>query len=204
MALEVSKEGGDVLYIDNESEAPMTMVSLIEGGDYEKEHVDNIEYVQVDESERGETNYDTMMQLLSKESQSNYDLIVVDPLDHKHTYALKKVVDSELASDADWNQYPAIYSREKQVMELISKPHANIVATLDPKSGKSGKPKGAQTNIKGYFNIVLDLTRDGDEWGNIIRNFVGRGEVIGKQDSSYEQNLSKKLINRIEDAENNG
>lgn len=191
IALEVSDGGADVLYLDTEAEGSNTMVRLIEQGEYDEDAVRNLTYVPV-------SSYEQLMEHIDLENQGNYDLLIVDTLDHKHSFALKKVTDSDLASDADWNQYPTIYSYEKQIMEKLSKPRCNILCTLDPDSGKIDKPKGAQTNIHGYFSIVLDLNKQDDGWGNRVRNFIGRSDVIGNQISSWEQSLSDEILERTD------
>lgn len=195
-ALDVADKGRRVLYIDTEAEGSSTMVRLIESDetDYTKDTVENIEYQQVD-------SYEELMNYLDPDEgcHDEFDLIVVDTLDHKHTYALKAVTDAKQESDADWNEYAAIYSAEKQVMECIGQPETNILACIDPDSGKHDKPKGAQTNVKGYFTIVVQLTKDGtQEWGYKILNYVGRSDLIGGQDPNKDihEQISKEVIER--------
>lgn len=179
--------GLDVLYADTESEGSGTLVNLIERGDWDEDVVENLTYRQVDD-------YGDLEDVL--EQQERFDLVVIDTLDHKHSYALKGVTDAKRSSDADWNQYPQIYSAEKQIMEKIGKPDANIIATLDPSSGKMDKPKGAQTNIHGYFSIVIDLKKSGNEWINTITNWIGRSEVIGKGTDNLAEGISSEIIER--------
>jgi hypothetical protein len=174
LALELSREGVPVKYVDTESEGSSTLVTLVEEGSYEREDVENIEYVVVD-------NYEELVHEISQEggTHDEYGLIVVDTLDHKHTFALKEVTDAKTKSDADWNEYPAIYSAEKQIMEIISKPQTNFAATLDPDSGSMDKPKGAQANVLGFFSIVINLERGDDTYAGTIENWIGRTDVTG-------------------------
>ena len=174
IALEAAHAGLKVKYVDTESDGSMSLVNLIERGDYKREAVRNIEYIVVD-------NYDELVSNISKDSgsQDKFDLIIVDTLDHKHTFALRKVTDAKVKSDADWNEYPMIYSTEKQIMEIISKPDTNFVATLDPESGSMDKPKGAQANILGFFSVVVRLQKDSDTYAGTIENWIGRDDVIG-------------------------
>jgi hypothetical protein len=190
IALMVSRNGGSVLYIDTEQEGSTTIVELVESGEFDEEDVSGIEYVQAE-------SYDDLMGYLSQDTQEEYDLVVVDTLDHKHSFAIRKVTNNRKA-DADWNQYPQIYDSEKRIMEAIGKPRTNIVATIDPESGKMDKPKGCQTNVHGYFTAVFDLRKDGDEWGNVVRNYVGNSNVIGKQVPELPENLSEKILERID------
>lgn len=197
VALMVSKAGGEVLYVDSESAGSTTLVAEVENpdNDFSEEDTENIEYIRVD-------NYDGLMNAMGKEggNHDKYDLIVVDTLDHKHTYAIKKVTDAQDQTGADWNEYPRIYSSEKQIMEQVSKSETNFLCTLDPESGSFDKPKGAQANIHGYFDIVVELTREGDDWGNVIRNWIGKGEAIGKQHPDITGRLAEEFIERIEGA----
>lgn len=197
IALNVSRSGRKVLYLDTEQEGSTTMVNLIESDDtdFEKEDVENIEYVQV-------SSFDEYMSYIDPEEgyHDDYALIVVDPIDHKHTYALRKVVEQQDAQSADWNEYSRIYDAEKSMMEKLQKPRTNILATLDPQSGKSEKPKGAQTNVVGYFGIVVDMTKDGEGWGNKVRNYVGRSEAIGNEIGNLTEHLTEEIIERSDDA----
>ncbi len=188
VALKVSRAGLDVLYADTEQEGSMTIVELVESGEFDEEDVSNIDYHQVE-------SFSDLMGYLDHDTQEEYDLVIVDTLDHKHTFAIRKVTDDR-KPDADWNQYPKIYDTEKRVMEEIGKPKTNILATLDPDSGGIDKPKGAQTNIHGYFTAVFDMTKDGDNWSNIVRNYVGRSDVIGKSVGDLPTNLAEKIIER--------
>lgn len=190
IALRVSRNGGKVLYLDTEAEGSTTMVSLVENGEFEESDVENLTYKRIE-------SYDNLMEQISEDNQEKHDLIVVDTLDSKHTFALEKVTNSKMASNADWNQYPAIYSREKQVMETLGKPKCNILCTLDPDSGKMDKPKGAQTNIHGFFTVVMDMTKNGDSWGNVTRNFVGRGDWIGKKVPDVDEVLADEVLQRV-------
>jgi len=190
VALGVADAGGDVLYIDTEAEGATTMVSFIESGKYPEEAVETLEYVRAD-------NYEDFASNITQEVQSDYDLVVVDTLDHKHSYVLKHVTDSKLESEADWNEYPMIYSKEKQIMEELAQPKSNIVATLDPDSGSNQKPKGAQTNIHGYFSAVIDLTKSGSDFDHVIRNWVGKGHAIGNSASNLEETLVDEILERV-------
>jgi len=180
--------GVDVMYVDTESEGANTIVKLVEGLGFDEDVVENLEYVQV-------STYDALKQAL--ERQSEFDVMVVDTLDHKHTFAIKGVTDAKRESDADWNQYPQIYSAEKQIMEMLGKPDCNIIATVDPDSGSMDKPKGAQTNVHGYFSIVVDLKKSGDEWTNQVNNWVGRGEVIGASVDNLVEALTNEIKERV-------
>lgn len=191
IALAVANEGKDVLYVDTEAEGATNMVALIEANEFPKEATKTLEYEQV-------SGYDEFFSYISHETQKDYDLVVIDTLDHKHSFVLKAVTDAKLEADADWNQYPRIYSKEKDVMETIGQPETNIVATLDPDSGSNQKPKGAQTNIHGYFSAVIDLTKNGDKFDNIIRNFVGKGDKIGKSAKNLEPKLAEEVLERTE------
>jgi hypothetical protein len=192
VALMLSKAGYDVLYADTEQEGSTTIVELVEEGSFSEEDVSGIEYRQVE-------SFDDLMGYLDYDNQRGYDLIIVDTLDHKHTFAVRKVT-SDRKPDADWNQYPKIYDTEKRIMEKIGKPKTNVLCTLDPQSGSMDKPKGAQTNVHGYFTAVFDLNKSGDEWSNIVRNFVGRSDAIGKTVADLPNNLADK----IKDRSNNG
>ena len=190
LALSVAEAGGKVSYVDTESEGSTTIVNLIEDGEFDEDVVENLEYVQVD-------NYSELMEFVDDHHQRQVDLLVVDTLDHKHTYVLKEVTGAKLEADANWNEYPQIYSKEKELMGKFGKPKTNIIATLDPDSGKMDKPKGAQTNIHGYFDVVIDLNKSGNEWGNVVRNYVGQSKAIGNSVSNIDDHLVEDLIKRI-------
>jgi hypothetical protein len=190
IALTLSRDGISVLYVDTESEASTTMVKFIEDGEYEESDLQNVTYKQV-------SDYDSLVDHIGDDAQEEYDVIIVDTLDHKHTFALEKVTGEKRKANADWNQYPQIYSREKEIMEALSKPSCNIIATLDPDSGKVDKPKGAQTNIHGYFNIVIKLIKDGDSWGNKTRNYVGWSDAIGKKIPDLDEQLTDEIRDRV-------
>lgn len=187
--LELLNNGANVIYVDTEAEGSATLVNVIESEGYSQDVVENLEYVKVD-------NYSMLMETI--ERQDECDVMVVDTLDHKHSFALKNVTDAKIESDADWNEYAQIYSAEKQVMEELGKPDCNIIATLDPDSGKMGKPKGAQTNVHGYFSVVVDMKKSGDEWTNKITNWVGKGHVIGASADNLIEALSGEIEERIE------
>lgn len=172
IALEVLDQGGKVLYVDTESEGSTTILALIDENGYDESIVDGLEYDRVE-------SYEDMKSSIN--AASDYDLVVFDTLDHKHSYVLKAVTDAKTAADADWNEYPQIYSMEKEFMDDLRKLDTNLVATIDPDSGKSDKPKGAQVNVQGYFTIVVDLYRDGNSWSHKIENWIGRSSLIGKQ-----------------------
>lgn len=191
IALEVATNGGRTLYADTESEGSTTLVHLIESGEYNKSDVDNIDYQQVE-------SYEDLVDVVSHETQKDYDLLVLDTIDHKHSYVLKEVTGAKRESDAEWNEFMTIYSEEKEIMEKIGKPQTNIVATLDPESGKNDKPKGAQTNIHGYFGIVVDTVRRGDgEWGTIIDNYVGRPDAINTNPPNFVEKMSEEILERV-------
>lgn len=179
--------------MDTEQEGSTTMVNLIESDstDFEKGDVGNIEYVPV-------SSFDEYMSYIDPEEgyHDEFDLIVVDPIDHKHTYALRKVVEQQEAQSADWNEYSRIYDAEKSMMEKLQKPKTNILATIDPESGKVDKPKGAQTNVVGYFGLVVDLTKDGEGWGNKVRNYVGRSNAIGNKIGNLTDHITDEVIER--------
>lgn len=190
VTLEVLSEGHNVKYIDLESEGRETLVRLVENGDYDKEVVQGLDYVTVDGYESFKS------EMLDGE---DYDLLVVDPMDHKHTMVLEYVTDAKTKADADWNEYPQIYSGEKQIMETISDMETNVLCTLDPDSGKDDKPKGSQTNIHGYYSIVVDLYRSGDEWQHKVFNWIGRSDLIGGEMGNVDlhEALSKEVLERI-------
>lgn len=192
VALNVCDVGGEVLYLDTEAEGSTTMVALVEDEetDYTAETVEGLDYRQVD-------SYDELMALIDNDSgvQGDFDLVVIDTLDHKHSYVLKHVTDAKRDSDPDWNEYAAIYSEEKEFMEQIGKPGTNIIATIDPDSGSMDKPKGAQTNIHGYFTAVIDLTKESDGWSHKIRNWVNKGDAIGAK----HPDLTGKLTEEVEE-----
>ena len=195
IALEVSMAGGRVLYLDTEAEGSTTMVAMVEDGDtpYSPEDVENIEYVRAND-------YTTMQEYLHAHDgmHEEFDLIIVDTLDHKHSYVLKHVTDEKRDSGADWNEYATIYSEEKELMEQLGKPKTNILATLDPESGSMDKPKGAQTNIHGYFTIVVDLKQKGDERSHQIRNWVNRDDLMGKKVPDLEEALVESLTEAMD------
>jgi archaellum biogenesis ATPase FlaH len=193
IALGLASEGIKVKYVDTESEGSSTLVKLIESGEFDEEDVENIEYVVVD-------NYDELVSEIEEEggTHDEFGLVVIDSLDHKHSFALKKVTDAKMKSEADWNEYPAIYSTEKQIMEIISKPKTNILATLDPDSGSEDKPKGAQTNIKGYFSIVVELQRGDEKYAGTIENWIGRDEVI--MTTHETEDIVSKLVDELSES----
>jgi|APHM01.1.fsa_nt_gi RecA/RadA recombinase len=195
VALNVARAGARVLYVDTEAEGSTTMVEMVEDPDtdFEPDDVGNVEYVQAQ-------SYEELMDAIDKDgpNQGKFDLIVVDTLDHKHSYTLKHVTDAKLESDADWNQYPHIYSAEKQLMEQIGKPTTNFICTLDPDSGSMDKPKGAQTNVHGYFDIVLELIKNNDGWDNKIRNWVNHGDKIGMKHPDVEGKLTEVVLERTD------
>lgn len=193
ITLQVLDGGGSVLFIDTESEGATTLVNEIEAQDYDEDVVENLDYTQAE-------NYEQLKTLMGK--QEEYDMVVIDTLDHKHSYVLKEVTDAKRQSDAEWNEYSVIYSEEKEFMEMIGKPDANIIATVDPDSGKLDKPKGAQTNIHGYFSVVIDLSRNGDNWGHKITNWVGRSDLIGGEINNIpvSEALSEEILERVEAA----
>jgi hypothetical protein len=190
VGLEVSGEGHSVLYLDTESEGVTTMVNLIESGDYEESDVENIEYNQVED-------LGDLMDYLEPTTMENYDLVVIDTLDHKHTYALKAVTDAKRSQDADWQEYAAIYAQEKEVMERIGDPNCHILCTLDPESGKGDKAKGVQTNINGYFSIVIKKKKTVDGWAGEIENWVGRSDLMGSQTDNPYKGVTDAILERL-------
>lgn len=187
-AIHLLSEGHSVLYIDTESEGSETFVNLIEDGDYEKSIVENLEYCRADD-------YNALVEAINR--SEDYDLMILDTIDHKHSYVLKAVTEAKRDSDADWNQYPQIYSEEKELMSALGNPDTNIIVTLDPDSGKRDKPKGAQTNIRGYFSVVVELRKQGEgEWGHKILNWVGRSDWIGKAHPEFPDVLGSEISER--------
>lgn len=187
-ALEILADGGSVLYIDTEAEGSETFVNLIEDGDYDEGVVNNLEYVRV-------SSYSNLVEAMN--GAGEYDLMIVDTLDHKHSYVLKAVTDAKRGSDADWNEYPQIYSEEKELMASLGDPDTNVIATLDPNSGKRDKPKGAQTNIRGFFSVVIELRKQGEgEWAHKILNWVGKSDWIGKAHPEFPQVLAEEIKER--------
>lgn len=172
VSLQILQVGGRVLYAESESQASKTFLKAIEDGDLEEGVVEELVLTQMN-------SYEDMKNVISK--APDYDLVVLDPLDHKHGFVLKEVTDAKTKADADWNEYPQIYSHEKELMQDISKVDANVLATLDPESGKKNKPKGTQTNIHGYFDCVVDLYRDGDDWSHRVENWIGRNDLVGAE-----------------------
>mgnify|MGYP000072966433 CR=1 FL=1 len=193
VALRVAEEGGRVLYVDTEAEGSSTLVALVESDDtqFTEDTVSDIEYVQAED-------YSSLYDYVDNDGQyhDKFDLIVVDTLDHKHSYVLKHVTDAKRDSDPDWNEYAAIYSEEKEFMEQIGKPEANIIATIDPDSGSQNKPKGAQTNVHGYFTAVIDLTKESDGWSHKIRNWVNKGDAIGAKLPDLASKLTEEIVDR--------
>lgn len=191
-AIDLSKEGLDVMYADTESEGAMTLLKLVETGGYKEGDIRNIHYEQT-------WSYEDVMGVLSTSNQKRYDVIVLDTLDHKHTYAINSYVEeaSDTRSDVDWSEWTAIHDLEKQMMEKISKPKTNIIATIDPDSGKMEKPKGVQTNVHGYFNLVVDMMKNGDDdWSHIVRNYVCGERYIGKTTPNVVDLLKKEIVKR--------
>lgn len=187
ISLTLSAAGYDVLYLDTEAEGSVTMVNLIENGEFEEDDVSNITYERVGD-------YSDLMDYLDPSVQEKYCLIVVDTMDHKHTYALSEVSAAKMKADVEWNEYAQIYAAEKDMMEMIGDPYCNILCTMDPESGKRDKAKGVQTNIHGYFSVVIEKIKTADGWGGKIENWVGRSELIDTQSPNPE----KAVIEAIE------
>ncbi len=188
VVLELLADDKEVLYIDTEAEGSETLVNLIEDSEYDEGVVKNLAYVRAED-------YDKLIDAV--ERGGKYDLMVVDTLDHKHSYVLKAVAGAKRDSDADWNEYPQIYSEEKELMNILGDPDTNVIATLDPESGKRDKPKGAQTNIRGYFSAVIELRKQGDgEWGHKILNWVGKSDWIGKKHPEFPQVVADEIKDR--------
>jgi len=188
VVLKLLDEMKEVLYIDTEAEGSETLINLIEGGDWSEGVVEGLDYFRAE-------NYSTLTEAISR--GGDYDLMVVDTLDHKHSYVLKAVAGAKRDSDADWNEYPQIYSEEKELMAMLGDPDTNIIATLDPDSGKRDKPKGAQTNIRGYFSAVIELRKQGDgEWDHKIINWVGKSDWIGKALPDLPEVVADEILER--------
>lgn len=182
------QEGKSVLYVDTEAEGSETLVRIIEENGYDKGIVEHLDYRRVE-------NYDGYMEAVGK--SSSYDLLVIDTLDHKHSYVLKAVTEAKRDADASWNEYAQIYSEEKEMMGEIGSPDTNILATLDPESGSRDKPKGAQTNIRGYFTAVIEMRKKGEgEWGHKIINWVGKSGWIGKALPDLSEVLADEILDR--------
>lgn len=189
IALTVAGEGYDVLFADMESEGSDTMLKLVEHGEYSEEDLATLSYREIG-------SYDAFMKAIN--DASGFDLLVLDPMDHKHTYVLREVAEAATKSGADWNEYPQIYDQEKKIMSGISDMNTNVVCTLDPESGKKDKPKGAQVNIHGYYGIVVDVFKSGDSWGHKIDNWIGRSDLIGGELTNTElhEAISKEILER--------
>lgn len=170
IAVEVLDSGGSVLYIDTETQGSKTLVKVVEEG-YHNDVVEDLDY-------RRASDLDSLMPAIDE--AEDYDMVVVDTLDHKHGFVIEAVTEAKSNPEADWNEYPVIYSKEKEVMQALENSKTSVVATLDPESGSSEKPKGAQTNVRGYFDVVFRLVRNDAEWGNSCLNWVGQGDRIGK------------------------
>lgn len=191
VSMEILEAGYSVKFIDLESEGRETIVKLVDRGDYEESDVEELSYVQVSKYEELESEI---------QSGEDFDLLVIDPMDHKHTMVLKYVTDAKTKADADWNEYPQIYSGEKQIMEKISNMGTNVLCTLDPASGKEDKPKGTQVNIHGYYSVVVDLYRSGDEWQHQVFNWIGRPDLIGGEIDNFDlyEALGEEIAERVQ------
>ena len=188
VALELLEAGLSVLYIDTESEGSETLINIIEAEGHDEDVVENLDYVRAGD-------YGNLTEAINR--GDGYDVMIVDTLDHKHSYVLKAVADAKRDSDADWNQYPQIYSEEKELMNVLGDPDTNVIATLDPNSGKSDKPKGAQTNIRGYFSAVIELKKQGDgDWNHKILNWVGKSDWIGKAHPEFPEVVAGEIKDR--------
>lgn len=189
ITLSILEAGGSVLFVDTEAEGSTTLLEIIDKKGYDDDIVDDLEYLPVDGLEQWYGAF---------ERAGDFDLMVIDTLDHKHSYVIKAVTDAKTKGDADWNEYAQIYSKEKELMEKIGKPSTNILATIDPDSGKSDKPKGAQTNVFGYFTAVVQLVKNGDEWSNKILNWVGNSDRIGTKAANLPENVSNSFMEYME------
>lgn len=189
VALSVLASGGRVKYVDTEAEGSTTMVTLVETGDWDNDVVEELEYVQVSNLSQLKENI---------QDAGEFDLLIIDTLDHKHSFVLKSVTNAKRDSGADWQEYASIYAEEKEVMEIIGKPDTNVIATLDPESGSRNKPKGAQTNIRGYFTIVLRMLKSDDDWTHKIVNWVGHGDKAGHAHPDLVQKLTAEIMARKE------
>jgi len=187
IVVEVLDRGGEVMYCDTEAEGAETIVQIVKDGDYEDDVIEKLDYRRVDDYDELEGAF---------EDSGDYDLLVIDTLDHKHTYVLKAVTDAKRSGGADWSEYATIYSYEKEVMERIGKPETNVICTLDPESGSDDKPKGAQTNVEGYFSVVIDLSRGAEEWQHKIRNWIGESDWVNKKHPELVEDISSRIIER--------
>lgn len=189
VALKVLDEGGSVLYADTEAEGSATMLNLIEGGGWDESIVEGMEYRRVE-------GYDDLMKTIGM--AGDYDLFILDTLDHKHSYVLKEVADAKRDNDADWNEYPQIYGEEKEIMRSLVDVDSNIIATMDPESGSKDKPKGAQTNIRGYFTAVVEMKKSGEqEWSHKIINWLGRSDWIGKKHPELRDQMADSIMESV-------
>jgi hypothetical protein len=188
IALEMMSEGYTVKYVDTENEGSNTLVTLVEQQDYEKDVVENLDYHRVE-------SYEDMKSIMS--DAEDYNLLIFDTLDHKYSYVLKAVTDARTSGDVDWSEYPKIYSEEKEFMDSLTKLDVNLLATLDPESGKTDKAKGVQANVHGYFSTVIDLYRDGDDWTHKVENWVGRSDLIGGSIGNV--SLTEALVEEFSD-----
>lgn len=189
ITIECLKRGLSVKFVDTEAEGSTTLVNLVEENSVDEDVLENLTYVQV-------SNYNELAEHISEEVQRKFDLLVLDTLDHKNTFAERAVTQSDLAENPDWNQYPEIYARERAVMETLSNAECSVVSTIDPESGKGNKKKGIQTNVNGFFTAVIILYRDGQEFTHKIENYVGRSDLIGKMDSELVDKLAQKVETR--------
>lgn len=189
VSFEMSKAGFKVLYVDTEAEGATTMTNLIESGEYSEGVLENIEYERVSSLEE-------LYSVTERSVQRKYDLIIIDTLDHKSTFSKQEVKDDDRAADPDWNQYAEVYAHETNVMERVNKPVTNVLATLDPDSGSMKKDKGVQTNIHGYFSIVVSLNKSGDEYTNKVVNWVGKDDYTGKSIANLHEGLAKEFMER--------
>jgi len=190
VALRVSGDGCDVLYIDTEAGAPNTMIRMVEDGEFDEDDLENIEHEQCE-------SYDDLISLVERDTQREYDLVVVDTLDDKHTWAMEEVVGKMATGGDDFGIYPQIYDREKKIMESIRRPRTNVLASIDPDSGKMDKPKDCQVNVHGRFTVVVDLSKDGNSYGNVVRNWVANGSAVGKSIPELDEVLADKIMGRV-------
>lgn len=186
VALGVLEAGGSVMYVDTETEGSGTILNVMRDQGHDDEVIEDLEYQRVDD-------YDGMKNAI--ERASGFDLMVFDTLDHKHSYVLKAVADAKRDNDADWNEYPQIYGEEKEVMRAMGSIGTNVVATIDPESGSDSKPKGAQTNIRGYFTAVVEMRKPAeDEWGHKVIAWMDHPEWIGKKHPKFPQPAIDEVI----------
>lgn len=183
------RAGMEVCVGDLEDSVVKTIVNIIESNDVDKEVVGNLEMVEVE-------SFDDLIELTERGQE--FDLVVFDPLDHKHSLAAEHSLDVKTEADIEWNEYHLVYSWEKEVMKRINKMECNVITTIDPESGSSDKDKGVQANIHGYHDIVISLILNGDEHTNKVRKWLGKEDISGSPVGNLTEGLSKQIIQRTD------